>query len=82
MRGGHAACEALDVAAEAVGNHRLILNAMLFRLATGIPWRDLPERYGPWQTVYARFRRWCRSGLWDRILSSLQRALKAAGAID
>lgn len=63
-------------------DHRMILNGMLFRTATGIAWRDLPERYGPWQTVYSRFRRWSRSGLWDRILTALQRQLDATGNID
>src|SRR6185312_5409 len=63
-------------------DHRTILNGMLFWLHTGIPWRDLPERYGPWQTVYARFRRWSREGLWERILQTLQRELDAAGQIE
>ena len=62
--------------------HRLILNGMLYWLHTGVPWRDLPERYGPWQTVYARFRRWSRDGLWDRLLAALQRDLDAAGQIE
>src|SRR3954454_23654510 len=52
-------------------DHRAILNAILWRLATGVPWRDLPERYGPWQTVYSRFRRWQRAGIWDRVLAAL-----------
>ena len=38
-------------------DHHVILNGMLFRLFAGIPWRDLPERYGAWQTVYSRYRR-------------------------
>lgn len=63
-------------------NHRQMLNAMLYRLHTGLPWRDLHERYGPWETVYSRYRRWCRSGLWDRILATLQRDLDAAGKIE
>jgi transposase len=63
-------------------DHRRLLNGMLFRINTGIPWRDLPERYGPWQTVYSRYRRWSRSGLWDRILTALQRELDAAGQIE
>lgn len=62
--------------------HRRLLNGMLFRTNTGIPWRDLPERYGPWQTVYSRYRRWTRSGLWDRILAALQRELDATGQIE
>ena len=63
-------------------DHRLVLNGMLFRHATGIGWRDLPERYGPWSTVASRFRRWTREGLWDRILETLQRELDAVGQID
>lgn len=63
-------------------DHRSILNGMLFHLSTGVPWRDLPERYGPWQTVYSRHRRWCRSGLWDTILAALQRELDATGQIE
>lgn len=63
-------------------DHRRLLNGMLFRLNTGIPWRDLPERYGPWQTVYCRYRHWARSGLWDRLLPTLQRQLDATGQIE
>jgi transposase len=63
-------------------DHRTILNGMLFRINTGIPWRDLPERYGPWQTVYSRYRRWTRNGLWDQILAALQRRLDAQGSIE
>jgi transposase len=62
-------------------DHRLILNGMLYRHATGIGWRDLPERYGPWSTVASRFRRWTREGLWDRVEEALQRDLDAAGQI-
>jgi transposase len=63
-------------------DHRRLLNGMLFRINTGIPWRDLPDRYGPWQTVYCRYRRWSRNGLWDRILDALQRDLDASGCIE
>jgi transposase len=63
-------------------DHRTIINGILWRLATGVPWRDLPERYGPWQTVYARFRRWQRAGVWDRILAALQAEGDAVGELD
>lgn len=53
--------------------HRTLLNGILWSLSTGAPWRDLPERYGPWETVYSRFRRWQAAGVWDRILTALQR---------
>lgn len=46
-------------------------SAILFVLRTGVPWRDLPEQYGPWSSVYARYRRWCDSGLFARMLAVL-----------
>ena len=61
---------------------RLIINAILWKLATGGPWRDLPERYGPWQSVYTRFRRWTGAGVWDRLLAAVQRQADAAGELD
>lgn len=53
-------------------DHRTVVNGVLFRTRTGIPWRDLPERYGPWQTVYERHRRWSADGTWARVLQELQ----------
>ena len=44
---------------------------MLFILKTGIPWRDLPPEFGPWQSVYTRFSRWTSSGVWQRVLDEL-----------
>jgi transposase len=61
---------------------RRIINGIVWKLATGAPWRDLPERYGPWPTVYTRFRRWTLSGVWDRIFAAVQRRADAAGQID
>jgi transposase len=63
-------------------DHRRTLNGMLWIDRTGAPWRDLPERYGPWATVATRFYRWCKIGLWDRILAALQTEADAAGALD
>jgi transposase len=63
-------------------DHRPILDALLWLARTGAPWRDLPERYGPWRSVATRFYRWTRSGLWDRILSALRRVADARGGID
>jgi len=63
-------------------DHRRIVNAILWKLATGAPWRDLPERYGSWHSVYTRFRRWVKAGVWDRILAALQRQADAAGRVD
>jgi transposase len=58
------------------------LNGILFRVRTGIPWRDLPERYGPWQTVYKRFARWQTDGTWARIQATLHTQADAAGELD
>jgi transposase len=52
--------------------HRRILNGMLWIDRTRAPWRDLPERCGPWQTCYDRLTRWQRQGLWTRLLQALQ----------
>jgi transposase len=51
---------------------RRIVNGIRWILRTGAPWRDLPERYGSWHTVYSRFYRWQQAGHWDRILKILQ----------
>jgi len=63
-------------------DHRCIINGILWRLKTGAPWRDLPEPYGCWQTVYSRFRRWQLAGVWQRLLAALQAASDAAGHLD
>ena len=52
-------------------NHRRTLNAILWILRTGSPWRDLSEGLGPWQTAYSAFRRWTRQGVWSRLLAKL-----------
>ncbi len=59
-----------------------MIDAMLWLSKTGVPWRDLPERYGPWRTVATRFYRWTRSGLWQRILAGLQQVADAEGRLD
>jgi transposase len=50
---------------------RKIMNAIFYVLRTGMPWRDLPERYGPYTTAYNRFNRWSRRGIWKRIFDTL-----------
>lgn len=64
------------------GNHRKVINGILWRLRTGAPWRDIPERYGPWQTCYDRFTRWRRDGTWDRLLAHVQTRSDAVGEIE
>ncbi|HBS29089.1 MAG TPA: IS5 family transposase [Phycisphaerales bacterium] len=52
-------------------DNRLFLDAVLFIAKTGIPWRDLPERFGKWNTVWRRFDRWCAGGVWPRLADAL-----------
>lgn len=61
---------------------RQMLNAIFWLLHTGAPWRDLPERFGPWQTVYNTFSRWRTAGIFERILEALQIQLDREGRID
>jgi len=63
-------------------DHRPVLNGMFHVLHTGCPWRDLPERYGPWQTVYDRFARYRNDGTFERILKRLRARLDKLGRID
>lgn len=53
--------------------HRRVVNGILWRTRSGAPWRDLPEQYGSWKTVYGRHRSWSADGTWDRVLRLLQR---------
>ncbi|GFE26498.1 IS5 family transposase [Streptomyces nigrescens] len=59
-----------------------MINGVLYRVRTGVQWRDLPERFGPWETVYKLHRRWSADGTWGRLLSSAQAAEDAEGRID
>lgn len=61
---------------------RQMFNGALWILRTGAPWRDLPERFGPWETVYTRFNLWCRDGTWDRVLKSLLAQMDREQRID
>jgi transposase len=63
-------------------DHRTMLNGILWILRTGAPWRDLPERYGNWKTVYSRFRRWQDAGIWDQVLTEIQREAAQDDQID
>jgi transposase len=60
---------------------RLFIDAVLYRARTGIPWRDLPDRFGPWKSVYNRFANWARHGHWERIFRSLQYEIDDVGSI-
>ncbi|MGZ3386364.1 MAG: IS5 family transposase [Isosphaeraceae bacterium] len=63
-------------------DHRPIVNGILWILHTGAAWRDLPEPYGPWQTVFTRFNVWRRDGTWVRIVTSLLDELDDKGQLD
>jgi len=52
-------------------NNRLFVDAVLWIAKTGAPWRDLPERFGNWNSVFQRYNRWCKRGVWQRILETL-----------
>jgi transposase len=55
-------------------NNRQIINGMFYILRTGSPWRDLPERYGPYTSVYNRFNRWRKAGIWDKFMDAIVKA--------
>ena len=57
--------------ARPAGDKRHFLNGMLHVLRVGCPWRDMHERYGKWNSVYVRFRRWAEQGVWDALLQTL-----------
>ena len=63
-------------------DHRTVVNGILWVLAAGVPWRDAPERYGPWQTLYERFARWTDDGTWTRVLQALLAEAHRRGQID
>lgn len=63
-------------------DRREMLNGLLWILCTGAQWRDLPERFGPWETVYGTFRTWRKAGVYDAILDVLHVRLDQAGKID
>ena len=60
---------------------RLFIEAVLYRAKTGLPWRDLPERFGPWKSVYNRFSNWAKKGHWAAIFRELQLEFDAIGSI-
>nr|WP_199785480.1 IS5 family transposase [Streptomyces sp. SID8375] len=63
-------------------DHRQVIDGILHRVGTGVQWWDLPERFGPWKTVYERHRLWSADRTWERLLQQVQAAEDAAGEID
>src|SRR5260370_17930486 len=62
-------------------DHRRVINGILWKLRTGAPWRDLPERYGSWQTCADRLYRWRRDGTKDRLLAHVQTKSDGGGPV-
>jgi transposase len=63
-------------------DHRQVIEGIIYRLRTGIAWRDLPISFGPWQTVWKRHRRFSSDGTWDKIHARLVAEADAAGLVD
>ena len=63
-------------------DHRQVIEGIVFRYRAGIPWRDLPREFGPWQTAWKRHRRFSLDGTWDEVLAILQAEADAVGEID
>ena len=63
-------------------DHRQVVEGIIFRYRAGCPWRDLPEGFGPYQTVWKRHARWSKDGTWDQILAALLLKADDAGQLD
>ncbi len=75
-------CPRATTAAGRWRNHRQVINGIIHRLSTGCQWRQLPARFGPWQTIHKRHSRWSADGTWERLLQHAQAIADAAGDID
>jgi len=53
------------------GDNRRFVEAVIWKYRAGVPWRDLPERFGDWKNVHRRFSRWAQSGVWDLVFAAL-----------
>ena len=65
-----------------LADHRRVVEAIVWRFRTGAPWRDVPERFGNWNTIYCKFSDWSRDGTWLRLLTAVQARADAAGELD
>lgn len=63
-------------------DHRTVVEAIVWKYRTGAPWRDLPARFGPWQTAWKRHATWSRDGTWERVWRALQASADADGELD
>ncbi len=62
--------------------HRQVIDGILWRLRTGAPWQEIPERYGPCQTCYEQFKRWDQDGTWARLLEEIQVKDDSVGTVE
>ena len=62
-------------------DRRAVVEATAWRYWTGAPWRDVPERFGNWNTIYRNFNRWAEQGVWARVLEKVQSAARRAGLV-
>ena len=60
-------------------DNRNVINGILWRLRTGAPWRDVPQKYGNWNSIYRRFRRWCANGVWESVAVALAETMAENG---
>ena len=63
-------------------NRRAVVEATAWRYRTGAPWRDVPERFGNWNTIYKNFNRWAEQGVWARVLQKVQSLAHQRGELD
>lgn len=63
-------------------DRRMVVEATAWRFRTGAPWRDIPERFGNWNTIYKNFDRWAKDGVWARVLERVQSRADADGELD
>ena len=59
-----------------------MIEGIAWKFRTGSPWRELPERFGPWQTAWKRHTTWSRDGTWQRVVTAVQAQADAAGELD
>jgi transposase len=62
--------------------HRRVVEGVVWKYRAGAPWRDVPGRFGPWNTVFKRFDRWAKDGTWQRLLAAVQADSDGAGRLD
>jgi transposase len=65
-----------------LADHRGVVEGVVWRFRTGAPWRDVPERFGNWNTIYCKFNDWSRDGTWARLLAAAQARADAIGELD